>query len=236
MVPRALWRCARWCAAAWSALFPDRVLRRSMTVSSVLHLTLLLVFTIMPAWPRHMHWESAPLVVSLVSLPVPAPPDPPAPKPRPEPQKPKIKAEKTPAPKTQPKPELKPPPDPPREEAPPDSTKALAVEKDLRVTARVDEQQFVYDYYLQVVAAKISAVWEPPAGLLAGGRQTITTVRFRILREGHVHGVTIEESSPLPLFDRSTQEAVLRAQPFPPFPPGYAGRWLTVHLRFAHGE
>jgi outer membrane biosynthesis protein TonB len=38
------------------------------------------------------------------------------------------------------------------------------------------------------------------------------------------------------LFDRSAIEAVMRAQPFPPFPLDYAGRGLTVHLRFTFRE
>jgi protein TonB len=217
-----------------------------MTVSGALHMALLLVFTIFPASPRHLDWESAPLVVSLVSLPAPAPEEPPkvTPKPREKaPQLPKEKPKKKPeTPKEKPKEKPKPPksePKPvkqtPRTEVPDSLARQQPEAEALKVTARVDESQFVYDYYLQVVAGKISEVWEPPAGFLGEMGEIAAAVKFRILREGRVQAVEVESPSPVALFDRSAREAVLRAQPFPPLPPGYGGRWLTVHLRFVSG-
>ena len=102
--------------------------------------------------------------------------------------------------------------------------------------AGVDEGAFASDYYLQTVIGRISSAWAPPAGVNGLQAETAVLIRFRIMAHGQVSQAEVETSSGIPLFDRSAQDAVLRARPFPPFPPAYRGKWLTLHLRFVYGR
>jgi TonB family protein len=101
--------------------------------------------------------------------------------------------------------------------------------------AETDGGAFVYDYYLQTVAEMISRAWEPPAGLTERAGETSAVIRFRILANGRVTVADVETASALDVFDRSARAAILRAQPFPPLPATYGGRWLMIHLKFAYG-
>lgn len=105
----------------------------------------------------------------------------------------------------------------------------------LSLMAETDGGSFVYDYYLQTVAEMISRAWEPPAGLTERTGETSAVLRFRILANGRVTAADVETASTLDVFDRSARAAILRAQPFPPLPATYGGRWLMIHLKFAYG-
>ncbi len=100
------------------------------------------------------------------------------------------------------------------------------------VSAQGDGGPFVYDYYLHALSERISKVWVPPTALAGRGGETAATVRFRVMSNGSVPIAEVESPSSIEIFDRSAREAVLRAQPFPPLPPAYGGRWLMVHLTF----
>lgn len=224
----------------------DRVLRRCLVASGTAHLIGLLIVTLSPFGPRDMPWRTPPMMVSLVTMPtptLPASPETQKPKPaQPEPEKkppaPKkdtpVLKEKT-TKKTEPqkepekKPEEKPPAQP--EPAPADSQQATVANDLLNVTAQVDEH-FPFDYYLAIVRRKIAQEWAPPAGTPTGEASPMATMRFRIDRGGMISGIQVEESSAIVVYDRSAHEALVRAQPLPPLPATYSGRWLTVHLRF----
>ncbi len=223
----------------------DRTIRRSYLASGFVHLTVLLVFTVVPIASRDARWEPAPMVVSLVRLSEPetpaaaAPPasepEQPKPKPPPQPEKepePRPEAPKVTRPEPEPKP-VEPAPTTPRETlAPLPSASHL-----LDMAARIEEPSFTFDYYLPRVVESISRVWRQPAGLAArDGEPPSAIVRFRIDRRGHASNLAVEERSELPLFDRSAVDAVLEAEPFPPLPPAYGGQSLTLHVRFVFTE
>ncbi len=235
----------------------DRVLRRCLVASGTVHVVGLIVLSIAWAAPRQIPWQQPPMMVSLVTLPEPEPPAPketpaekkPVPKPKPVPVKkdpppptqdaPVLKETKPketkpqepdPPPTQEPRetPEEKPKPDPPV--APP-TPEPIAPVPTLDVSALVDEQ-FPFDYYLRQVQQMIAREWTPPEGLPRGAASPLATLRFRIDRQGLVSGIQVEEASVSLIYDRSAHEALLRAQPLPPLPATYQGRWLTVHLRF----
>ncbi len=104
----------------------------------------------------------------------------------------------------------------------------------LQITG-VEEGQFASDYYLDSVIGRISATWTPPTRGGGNPGERAAVLKFRIMAHGQVLKAEIETSSGNPAFDKSAQEAVMRAQPFPPFPPAYRGQWLTLHLRFVFG-
>ena len=62
---------------------------------------------------------------------------------------------------------------------------------------------------------------------------TRARVRYRILRDGRLEDIRLEESSGTPTFDRAALRALYAANPLPPLPPGYGKDSLTVHLSFA---
>ena len=224
----------------------DRVLRRCLVASGTAHVVGLMIVTLVHFGPRDMPWRTPPKMVSLVTMPAPPlpasqdtpKPKPAAPKPKKKPPAPKkdtpVLKEKT-TKKTEPekqpekKPEVKPPPQP--ETAPADSQQATVANDLLNVTAQVDEH-FPFDYYLAIVRRKIAQEWAPPAGTPTGEASPMATMRFRIDRGGMVSGIQVEETSSIVVYDRSAHEALVRAQPLPPLPETYSGRWLTVHLRF----
>ncbi|MFH1144887.1 MAG: TonB family protein [Candidatus Eisenbacteria bacterium] len=225
----------------------DRLFRRSLILSGILHFVLLLVLTFLPVWPRRtIVTADAPFVVSLraVSEPLPGPVAPPVRQRPPEETRPpeRRRLEQTDMVKTTDraspaqtrateKPQERPAPEPERE-APADTLSPIAATGPLEL-ASVDDEQFTYDYYLQSVIGLVSEAWSPPAGLSG---ETVAMIRFRIMAQGQVHQAEIETPSGVPLFDRTARDAVMRAQPFPPFPPAYRGRWITLHLRFIYGR
>ncbi|MCK4305369.1 MAG: TonB family protein [Candidatus Eisenbacteria sp.] len=224
----------------------DRDWRRSLLASGIFHLACLMIFAFVPWRSDEMKWDVPPLVVSLVSLSEISPKTVtkqscPQQKPRPKrkrdtpilkerPKKRPAKKEITEAPKQDPKTHRP----PAQAQARTDTLAPLPTSHhQLKMAARVDEKTFDYDYYLPLLARKISEAWEP-MGRGPGGNAPHVTLRVRIGRDGRVSSVDIEESSAVALFNRSALDAVWQAQPFPSLPRTYEGRWLTVHLRFTH--
>jgi colicin import membrane protein len=161
----------------------------------------------------------------------------PAPKPEPEEKieepkmtyKPKTKtrkAEARPA-ETKPKEEAKKEPEKPK--AKPQVSGAAAAGATSSV--RVDDENFKFAYYLEIVRETISYNWSPPP-VSASEKGVMTTVYFKIARNGRVSGVKVEEESTYDLFDRSAVRAVNVSSPLPPLPAGFNGRWLGVHFEF----
>lgn len=223
---------------------PDRGFRRSLTLSAGVHVVVLIVVSLSPSCRSPaVGQEMAPIAFEFLPQETP-PEEPPAAEPQPKPEPKEVPPPETsePAetklPEQEPEPQPEEPPAPdrpepePEETAPPPDTSAAAVPPAPVALARVDEPQFAYDYYLQTVVGKVSEAWQPPAGLAARDAPTEATLVFRISPQGRVVRAEVEEPSPVALFDRSAAEAIHRAQPYPPFPPAYRGRWLTIHLRF----
>jgi TonB family protein len=99
---------------------------------------------------------------------------------------------------------------------------------------QLDIENFEFSYYLVAVRNKVSSNWSPPAGLVASGGAVRAVVFFRIMRDGSVSDLEVEQSSAVGLFDQSALRAVLRAQPFPPLPRRFADNSLGVHFGFEY--
>jgi TonB family protein len=144
---------------------------------------------------------------------------------KPDPPKPK----KTTAPKeTKPKTSSEKPP--PAETAKEDEAAAPA-KTDAGATVRVDDKDFRFAYYLEIIKERISGNWSPPP-ITGTADGMISTVYFKISRDGTVSDIKVEESSNLDLFDRSATRAVNLSNPLPPLPAGFKGKWLGVHFEF----
>lgn len=91
---------------------------------------------------------------------------------------------------------------------------------------------FPYAYYIQTLRNKISASWY--SSLVSPGLKGKYTasVYFRILRNGNVSDLKLEQKSGNNSLDLSSLRAIRAASPFPPLPPDFAGRYLGVHFEF----
>jgi TonB family protein len=88
--------------------------------------------------------------------------------------------------------------------------------------------------YWRAVRAKIWPMWEHafPKWAALDGRQGLATVSVLIWADGHVEDVRVARSSGIPEFDANVREAVLRAAPFPPFPPTIHAASLRKTISF----
>jgi protein TonB len=170
--------------------------------------------------------------------------------PAPKPEKPAAKAAPKPAkaPATKaatPIPVKKPVEQPPklaRETAKGDTTETVRGDVALGGGARgslemtVDGPLGPYAYYLMTVRDKVANNWDPPAGMVASGKEVAAMVNFRIDRKGKVTSSYVEEPSGTGVFDQAGLRAIALADPLPPLPQDYMGDWLGIHLRFVYKE
>ncbi|HEX5632613.1 MAG TPA: TonB C-terminal domain-containing protein, partial [Gemmatimonadales bacterium] len=70
----------------------------------------------------------------------------------------------------------------------------------------VDDANFEFAYYLQMVRAQIARNWTPPAGSSPGAR---AEVYFRVSRAGEITGLRLEVSSGGEYFDQTALRAVV---------------------------
>ncbi len=87
---------------------------------------------------------------------------------------------------------------------------------------------FQFTYYIERMLALIESRWYKPVA----GAGTRAQVRFRILANGRVEDIVLEQASGNPSFDRAALRALYAANPLPPLPPAYGKSDLTVHLSF----
>ncbi len=98
-------------------------------------------------------------------------------------------------------------------------------------SAQVDAYNFGSPYYLSLVFGKIRDVWENP---VQSSSTLMTTIYFRILRDGNIIDAKVEKSSGIDLFDQSAMRATISSAPFPPLPNEFTGEYLGIHLEFEY--
>jgi TonB family protein len=215
--------------------------KRAFAISSAAHVAFL-VLMMVPGFNRTQIPVAQVINVKLVGEEKPevrpAPRvEPPAPRAEPEKEiekpkmtyKPKTTTRKTEEPEVKTKPKEEPKQEPEKPEARPQASGAAAAGATSSV--RVDDENFKFAYYLEIVRETISYNWSPPP-VSASEKGVITTIYFRIARDGRVSGVKVEQESSYGLFDRSAVRAVNVSNPLPPLPAGFSGRWLGVHFEF----
>ena len=98
-------------------------------------------------------------------------------------------------------------------------------------SAQVDAYNFGSPYYLSLVFGKIRDTWENP---LQSSSTLMTTIYFRILRDGNIVETKVEKTSGIDLFDQSAMRAIISSAPFPPLPNEFTGEYLGIHLEFEY--
>jgi len=92
---------------------------------------------------------------------------------------------------------------------------------------RVDAD-FNYPDYLIAIRDKISTNWRPPRM----ATKLKATVYFKITRDGKLLRTFVENRSAVMSFDLSAMNAVMKSAPFSPFPEGFKGEDIGIHLEF----
>jgi periplasmic protein TonB len=95
------------------------------------------------------------------------------------------------------------------------------------------DSDFRFAYYLEAIRERISYNWAPPA-LMGSPTEVAATVFFKIARDGTIDNAEVEKASNHEIFDRAALRAVKLADPLPPLPAGFKGKWLGVHFEFQH--
>ncbi|KPK75088.1 MAG: hypothetical protein AMJ89_04845 [candidate division Zixibacteria bacterium SM23_73] len=98
-------------------------------------------------------------------------------------------------------------------------------------SAQLDAYNFGSPYYLSLVFGKIRDVWENP---VQSSSVLMTTIYFRILRDGTIEQSKVEKTSGIDLFDQSAMRAIISSAPFPPLPNEFTGDYLGIHLEFEY--
>lgn len=91
---------------------------------------------------------------------------------------------------------------------------------------------FPYSYYIDTLRTKISSSWY--SSLVSPGLRGkfVAVVYFKILRDGTIRDVGLEQKSGIDALDLSALRAVDNAAPFPPLPNDFPYRYLGVHFEF----
>ncbi len=93
---------------------------------------------------------------------------------------------------------------------------------------KLDQADFKYPLYIEILARIISTNWFKPALSV----QTSPVVHFQIERDGTITDIRVVTSSGLPFVDRNAQRAVIDSSPLPPLPAEYGGPHLGIQVVF----
>jgi TonB family protein len=218
--------------------------KRSFAISSVAHIAFL---TLVIAPGYHKVYRHGPEVINvkLVAEEKPAPkpqakvvqPKKEEAAPKKETEKPKMTYKAPPKKKTTPKKETETSKPKKTEDTKPKTSPAKSTAGSSKTAStsnvRVDDKDFRFGYYLEIVKERVSSNWSPPP-VTGPTEGVISTVYFKIQRDGRVSDVKVEKASDFDLFDRSAMRAVDLSSPLPPLPAGFKGKWLGVHFEFEH--
>lgn len=96
---------------------------------------------------------------------------------------------------------------------------------------KVDDPNFTFIYYLNIIRNRIQEYWRPPR-VSGQSLNQQTMVVFKITKSGKISGIRVEQSSGNFLFDQAAQRALYETASLPPLPDEYGGQELTVHIEF----
>jgi len=95
---------------------------------------------------------------------------------------------------------------------------------------------FPYTYYLQIIIDRVSSNWFTAINNIDFTGEYQSVIYFKILRNGQVADLKIEQPSNLPALDLTARRAVELAAPFPPLPRDYENDYLAIHLIFERSK
>ena len=204
-------------------------MRIPIFISLLLHVVFFTVLLILPSRPYS--WSKVPRIyqVELISLPAMV-------------EKVVIKAEKQPQIKEAELPAIAPPiqkkvAQTPSMEKKDEPTKHRLGEMEQREGAsgsqfKVDAKDFPFAYYLSILRYRVQENWQPPYQTLEAKEKLTAVIGFRVMRNGEIININLENSSGRFLFDQAAQRAVHAVIRLPPLPDEFYGDFLSVHIEF----
>ncbi len=97
---------------------------------------------------------------------------------------------------------------------------------------KIETQKFPFAYYLNLIRYRVQENWDPPFQANTKKESISAVVGFKVLRDGRIADVVVENPSGIFLFDQAARRAVLTAGPLPPLPDEFTEEYLTVHMEF----
>jgi len=94
---------------------------------------------------------------------------------------------------------------------------------------KLDAPEFPFPHYLVLIQFRIEGNWQPP---FSGIGEEVTTIYFKITREGEIQEEKVEKSSGNFALDQAALRAVRSSNPLPPLPSGSGLETLGVHFDF----
>ncbi|MGD9898512.1 MAG: energy transducer TonB [Calditrichaceae bacterium] len=97
---------------------------------------------------------------------------------------------------------------------------------------RVSTKDFPFNYYLNLIQYRLQENWKPPVQAGEHDDKLHAVVGFRVLRNGNIENVNVENSSGRFMYDQAAKRAVYAVAPLPPLPEEFNGDQLLVHIDF----
>ncbi|MGD9489170.1 MAG: energy transducer TonB [Calditrichaceae bacterium] len=97
---------------------------------------------------------------------------------------------------------------------------------------KVNTKDFPFNYYLNLIQYRLQENWKPPVQAGENEDKLHAVVGFRVLRNGNIENVNIENTSGRFMYDQAAKRAVYAVVPLPPLPEEFRGDQLLVHIDF----
>jgi len=95
-----------------------------------------------------------------------------------------------------------------------------------------NQQQSPYSWYNTFIQSKMYNLWKRPTRDAVKKDSATTLISFRVYRDGHIESIRLKESSGSKIMDDSALQAVRAADPLPPLPEGFKGRYEDLAILF----
>jgi periplasmic protein TonB len=95
-----------------------------------------------------------------------------------------------------------------------------------------NQKQFPYSWYTDIIRSKMYNLWKRPTKEAVNKETATVIVSFRVFRDGHIENIRLKESSGSKVVDESALQAARAADPLPPLPDGFKGRYEDFVILF----
>ncbi len=92
--------------------------------------------------------------------------------------------------------------------------------------------RFSSSWYSSYVSSRLYSLWKQPSAATAKNAGATALVSFRVYRDGHIEGISLQRPSGSDLMDRSAVQAVKLADPLPPLPNTFSGPYEEFDILF----
>ena len=95
-----------------------------------------------------------------------------------------------------------------------------------------NQQHSSFSWYNSFIQSKMYNLWKRPTRDAVKKDTATALISFRVYRDGHIESIRLKESSGSQIMDDSALQAVRAADPLPPLPEGFKGRYEDLAILF----